>query len=282
MFLTSMVANPLIAEFARTTVNVEITWIGWARASFVPGVISFLLVPYLVFLMTRPEIRQTPEAAMMARAELAKMGPMSSAEKSVLGVFVLAFGMWMTGSWTQINNTVVAVIALCLMLILRAITWDDVLKEHAGWNALIWFGGLIGMTEGLSRLGLISWFSTHVSGLVQGWSWIPTLVLMALIYMYSHYFFASVTAHTTAFYVPLLTIAAAAGAPPYVAALVLAYLSSFTVILTPYSGGPSAVYFGGGYINVKQWWSVDFIISVVLVVIWLGIGAIWWKALGLF
>ena len=282
MFLTAMVANPLIVELAKTTVGVEITWIGWARAAFVPGVISFLLVPYLVFLMTKPEIRETPEAAIMARAELSKMGRMTRGEWSLLAVFLLAFSLWITGSWTGINGTVVALVALCLMLILNAISWDDVLAEHAGWNALVWFGGLISMTEGLSRLGLVSWFSMHVSGIVEGWSWMPALAVLGLVYIYSHYLFASITAHTTAFYVPLLTIAAAAGAPPYVAALVFAFLSSFAVILTPYSGGPSAVYFGGGYIGVKKWWTVDFVISIVLLVIWMGIGPIWWKALGLF
>ena len=282
MFLTAMVANPLIVEFAKTTAGIEITWIGWAQAAIVPGVISFLLIPYLVFLMIKPEIRQTPEAAVMARTELAKMGAMTRGEWSLLGVFLLAFGLWITGSWTQINGTVVALVALCLMLVLNAISWDDVLAEHAGWNALVWFGGLISMTEGLSKLGLVSWFSDHVSGLVAGWSWMTALALLALVYMYSHYLFASVTAHTTAFYVPLLTIAIAAGAPPYVAALVFAFLSSFTVILTPYSGGPSAVYFGGGYISVRQWWGVDFVVSIVLLVVWLGIGPLWWKALGLF
>ena len=282
MFLTAMVANPLIVELAKTTVNVEITWIGWARAAFLPGIISFLVVPYLVFLMAKPEIRETPEAAMMARAELVKMGPMTRAEWSLLGVFLLAFGLWITGSWTAINGTVVALVALCLMIVLNTISWDDVLAEHAGWNALVWFGGLISMTDGLSKLGLISWFSMHVSVLVQGWSWAPALLALGLVYIYSHYLFASITAHTTAFYVPMLTIAVAAGAPPYVAALVFAYLSSFAVILTPYSGGPSAVYFGGGYISAKQWWTVDFIVSATLILIWIGVGTIWWKMLGLF
>ena len=63
MFLTSMVANPLIAELTRKTVNIEITWTGWAIAASVPGLLSFLRMPYLIFVMTRPEIRDTPEAA---------------------------------------------------------------------------------------------------------------------------------------------------------------------------------------------------------------------------
>ncbi|HEY2844008.1 MAG TPA: DASS family sodium-coupled anion symporter, partial [Bryobacteraceae bacterium] len=236
MFLTSMVANPLIAELTRKTVNVEITWAGWAIAALVPGLISFLAMPYLVYRMTRPEIRETPEAANLARTELAKMGPLSRGERVVLGVFLLAFALWITGSWTRIDATVVGFLGLCIMLILGAITWEDVLAERTAWDALIWFGGLVGMAAMLSSLGLIAWFSAFVAGHVKGWPWLPVLGILALVYMYSHYLFASLAAHTTAFFVPFLTVAVAAGAPPYFAALTFAFFSSLCVSLTHYGG----------------------------------------------
>ena len=130
MFLTSMVANPLIAELTRKTVHIEITWAGWAIAASVPGLISFLAMPYLVFRLTKPEIRETPEAAELARTELARMGRMHRDEWVVLGVFLLVFVLWITGSWTKLDATVVALFALCLMLVLGAINWDDVLGER--------------------------------------------------------------------------------------------------------------------------------------------------------
>ena len=282
MFLTSMVANPLIAELTRKTVHIEITWAGWALAASVPGILSFLLMPYLVYRLTKPEIRDSPEAPRLARTELAAMGPMSRGEWVVLGVFLSVFLLWITGSWTQIDATVVALFGLCLMLVLGAITWDDVLGERAAWDALIWFGGLVGMAAMLSKLGLMLWFSKFVAGHVKGWPWLVSLGVLALVYMYSHYFFASLAAHTTAFFVPFLTVAVAAGAPPYFAALTFAFFSSLCVSLTHYGGGPSPVYWGSGYSDVKTWWRVGFIVSLTYIVIWMGIGPFWWKALGLF
>ncbi|HWT81263.1 MAG TPA: DASS family sodium-coupled anion symporter, partial [Candidatus Methylomirabilis sp.] len=211
MFLTSMAANPLIAELTKKTINIEITWGGWALAALVPGLISFLIMPYLILLLTKPEIRETPEAAQLAHTELAKMGPMRREEWVVLGAFVLALVLWVTGSWTHIEATVVAFLGLCLMMVLGAITWEDVLAERAGWDALIWFGGLVGMAAMLGKLGLIKWFSVFVGGHVKGWPWLPALGILALVFMYSHYFFASLTAHATAFFVPFLTVAVAAG-----------------------------------------------------------------------
>lgn len=282
MFLTSMVANPLIAELTKKTLNIELTWSGWALAAIVPGVLSLLAMPYLVFRMTKPEIKETPEAATFAREELQRMGRMHRDEWVVLGVFVLVFLLWVTGSVTQLDATVVALFGLCLMLILGAINWEDVLAERSAWDALIWFGGLVSMATMLSKLGLVPWFSTFVGGYVKGWPWTWALAVLALVYMYSHYFFASLAAHTTAFFVPFLTVAVAAGAPPYFAALVFAFFSSLCSGLTHYGGGPSPVYWGSGYATVKQWWTVGFVASLVLVAIWGGIGPVWWHALGLF
>jgi DASS family divalent anion:Na+ symporter len=282
MFLTSMVANPLIAELTRKTVHIEITWTGWAAAALVPGLISFLMTPYLVFHLTKPEIRETPKAAIMARDELSRMGKLSRHEWIVLGVFLTVFMLWITGAWTGLDPTAVAFFGLCLMLILGALTWEDVIGERAGWDALIWFGGLVGMASMLGNLGLIPWFSQFVARYVTGWSWLPALAVLALVYMYVHYFFASLTAHVTAFFVPFLVAAVAAGAPPYVAALTFAFFSSLCVSLTHYGGGPSPVYWGAGYASIRQWWTIGFAASVLFVVIWMGIGSIWWRALGLF
>ena len=226
MFLTSMVANPLIAELTQKTVHIQITWAGWAIAALVPGLLCLVAMPYLVFRLTKPEIRDTPDAADLARAELAKMGPMTRNEWIVFGVFMMVFVLWVTGSRTGLDPTVVALFGLCVMLILGALRWEDVLAERAGWDALIWFGGLVGMAAMLTTLGLIPWFSKFVGGHVAGWAWLPALGILALVYMYSHYFFASLAAHVTAFFVPFLTVAVAAGAPPYFAALTFAFFSS--------------------------------------------------------
>jgi DASS family divalent anion:Na+ symporter len=282
LFLTSMVANPLIATFTRDLTGIQITWAGWAVAAIVPGMISFFAIPYIVFRLIRPEIRETPEAADLARGELVKMGPMSRNEWIVLGVFLLVFGLWITGSFTGLEATVVAFLGLCIMLVLGALKWEDVVSERTGWDALIWFGGLVGMATMLNTLGLIPWFSKHVGTWVEGWAWLPALAILTLVYMYSHYFFASLSAHATAFFVPFLTVALAAGAPPYFAALMFAFFSSLCASLTHYAGGPSPLYWGSGYATIRQWWTVGFAASILFVIVWMGIGPFWWRALGLF
>lgn len=282
MFMTAMAANPLIVELTMKTTNIQLSWGGWALAALLPGLLSLAVMPLVIYWLARPEITETPEATALAREQLAKMGGIRKDEWVVLGVFVLALALWGTATLTKLDATVVALLGVGVMLVTGVIGWDDVLGERGGWDALIWFGGLVGMATMIGRLGLIKWFSEYVAGYVKGWAWLPALGILLLVYFYSHYGFASLTAHVSAMFVPFLTVAIAAGAPPLLAALSLAFFSNLNACLTHYGTGPAPIYFGAGYADLKTWWGIGFVASLVNIVIWLGVGPFYWKMLGLF
>jgi DASS family divalent anion:Na+ symporter len=282
MFMTAMAANPLIVELTRKTTNLELSWGGWALAALVPGLLSLAVMPLVIYWLARPEITETPQATALAREQLARMGGIRKDEWVVLGVFVLALALWGTATLTKLDATVVALLGVGIMLVTGVIGWDDVLGERSGWDALIWFGGLVGMATMIGRLGLIKWFSEVVAGYVKGWAWLPALGVLLLVYLYSHYGFASLTAHVSAMFVPFLTVAIAAGSPPLLAALGLAFFSNLNACLTHYGTGPAPIYYGAGYTDLKTWWGIGFVASLVHIVIWLGVGPFYWKLLGLF
>jgi len=281
MFMTAMAPNPLMAELAQKTANVTLTWGKWALAASVPGLLSLVIVPYLLYKIFPPQIKETPQAAQMAHEELEKMGPMKRTEKIMLLVFLLILGLWATAEWNKIDATVVALLGVSVMLLTGVIRWDDVLAEKGAWDALIWFGGLVMMAGQLNSLGLIKWFATSVGGVVTGWAWLPALIVLLLVYLYAHYGFASVAAHVTAMFPPFLAVAVAAQAPPYLAALSLAFFSSLMSGTTHYGTGPAPIFFNAGYIDQKTWWKLGLLISFVNIAIWLGVGFTWWKVLGL-
>ncbi len=282
MFLTAMAANPLAATLAADNAGVEITWGGWALAALVPGVISLLLVPWLLYRMDPPEIKETPEAADIAKKKLAEMGSMKSVEWIMLGVFVLLIVLWIFGKQLGgIYGTTAAIMGLALLLLTRVLSWDDVLNERGAWDTLVWFAALVMMASQLNSLGLIPWFGDRMGTVVSGYSWVAAFLVLSLAYFYSHYLFASNTAHVSAMYAAFLVVAIAAGAPAMLAALVLAFFSNLFSSMTHYGTGPAPVFFGSGYVEMGDWWKSGFIISVVNIVIWLGIGGLWWKILGL-
>ena len=127
----------------------------------------------------------------------------------------------------------------------------------------------------------MGWFSDAVRGLFSGMGWPTAFLALSLIYFYSHYFFAGNTAHVSAMYAGFLGAALALGAPPVLAALVLAFFSNLFSSMTHYGTGPAPVLFGAGYVTLGEWWRLGALVSVVNVVIWLGLGGLWWKILGL-
>jgi len=281
MFLTAMAANPMAQKFA-ADFGVKITWGSWFVAGIVPGLVSLLVVPYVLYLIYRPEITRTPEAVEMANAKLREMGSVTSSEWLMVGVFAIVLLMWVFGeTYFGINGTTAALVGLGLLLITGVLQWSDVLSEANAWDVLFWTGTLIMMAGFLNKMGMIPWFSRVMAASMAGHSWIVAFLVLSLTYFYAHYFFASMTAHVGAMYAAFLGVSLACGAPPMLAALVLCFFSNLHASMTHYGTGPAAALFGQGFVPIGTWWRLGFIVSVVNILIWVGIGGAWWKVLGL-
>lgn len=281
MFLTGSAPNSLVVMLTATALGFNITWGMWAMAALVPGLISILVIPYLIYKIYPPEITRTPEAKQQAHKELATMGPMSYHEKMVAGIFILSLLLWSTGRLTQLDSTMIAISGVGMLLISGVITWQDVLDENGAWDTMVWLGTMLGLADYLNKLGLFKWFAAGTSDLLNGISWEVTLVALLLIYTYTHYAFAGNTTHIVAMYVAFGSMAISAGAPVSVVALSMAFMSNLESVLTHYGNGPAVVYFGTGYVEQGSWWRIGFIVSIAYLIIWCGLGSVWWKVLGL-
>lgn len=278
MFLTSMAGNPLAADLA-TDVGIDLTWGTWALYASVPGLLSLLVIPYVLYKIYPPTTKKTPHAALYAKKQLLEMGRFSLDEKILVVVFAVIVGLWVLGPFIKMKAVVAALIGLVGLLLTKVLGWDDVLKEKSAWDTLAWFAGLVMMAGYLNKLGMTKWFSQWVVANVHGFNWVLAFGIIVLVYFYSHYFFASNIAHIGAMYPPFLALAVAVGTPPLLAALALAFFSNLFGGLTHYGCGAAPIIFGAGYVPIQKWWQYGFIISVVNIVIWLGIGGPWWHLL---
>ncbi|MCL2601656.1 MAG: anion permease [Treponema sp.] len=281
MFMTAMAANPLAAQIASDVLGLQISWMQWAVAAFVPGIVSLALLPLLMYKIYPPEIKETPEATEIAKKKLQEMGPLSKKEKQMIFVFFLILVLWIFGPNFRIDATTTALIGLCTMLLIGILDFNDIKTEQSAWDTLVWFAALVMMAAQLNTLGVIPWFSVTVTNSVSGLGWVVAFAIIALAYFYSHYFFASATAHVSAMYGALLLASVSLGAPPLFAALVLAFFSNLFMGLTHYGTGPAPVYFGSGYVTQGTWWGYAFLISVINIAIWVLVGGLWWRILGL-
>lgn len=279
-FLTGQASNLIIADLAAKNSGIQLTYLGWLAAAAVPSLVSLVVVPQLIFWLTPPEIRETPEAAKFAAEELKKLGPMSGAEKLMLGVLVAVVLMWATKELHQIDTTVAALIGISVLLLGKALDWRDLMGEQAAWSVFIWYGGLVNMAAELGKTGLTGIFAKVVGGYTEGFLWAMSLLLLSLVYFYVHYLFASITAHVLAMFVPFLAVTITVGAPAGLAVLLLAYFSNLNAGLTHYGTTPAPMYFGTGYVRQHVWWRTGLAVSFVNILIWGTIGPLWWKLLG--
>ena len=281
MFMTAMAANPLVVELTKQTANLRITWLQWALAAIVPGLLSLTIVPLLVHRLSPPAVRDTCEARALARQKLQMLGALSGGEKLMLAIFVPVLLLWITESLHGLSATTVAYIGITGLLLTRVLKWEDVLEEKGAWDTLIWFGGVVMFADKLNKVGLLKAFSGAAAGLVAGWRWPLALAVLLVIYLYTHYVFASATAHVTAMYPAFLGVAIMVGAPPLLAALSLGFFSNLNASLTHYGTGSAVVLYGAGYVGQTKWWQIGFVLSLIHLAIWLGIGFAWWELIGL-
>ncbi|HSF24423.1 MAG TPA: DASS family sodium-coupled anion symporter [Blastocatellia bacterium] len=280
MFLTGQASNPLIAKFALEVTGIDLSYSSWALGAVVPGLVSLTVIPLLLYRISPPDIKRTPAATELASAELKRMGPMTKQERLMLLVFGLVASLWMTTALHQIHYAAVALLGISVLLLTGVLTWEDALTERAAWDVFVWYGGLVRMAEALSETGITKRFADTAAGFTTEWTWWAALAILLLLYFYAHYGFASITAHSTAMYTPFLVVIIAAGAPHYVAVLLLAYCSNLMAGLTHYGTTPAPIYFGAGYLKQRTWWRLGLIASVPNILIWVAVGCAWWKILG--
>jgi DASS family divalent anion:Na+ symporter len=281
MFLTSMAANPMMAGFARTIAHVDLTWGRWAAGAALPGIAGLILIPWVIYRLYPPEIRATEAAQRVASEELRKLGPLSVRERWLTLILACVMAGWVTAPWHGVPNAFVALAAVCAILITGVLEWSELLAETRAWDALMWFGPLLMMADQLNQSGVIGVFSGGVIGHLHGWPWGALFVLLVPAYLYIHYTFASMTAQATALYQAFLSALVLGGCPPLISALALGYFSSLNAGLTHYGTGSAPVFFGSGYVSQSTWWKMGFLLSLLNLALWLGLGSLWWKALGL-
>lgn len=280
MFLTAMVSNPFMAQIAGE-MGVNIDWTTWAAAALAPGLVSLMLMPLIVYVCYPPQLKQTPEAPKIARQQLVSMGKVSFSEWLMSVIFLTTLGLWIFGDRMGIQSATTAIIGVVLLLLSRVLTWQEIVESPKVWDIFVWFSIILMMATFLNELGFIAWLSQMVEGGVEGWSWQLGFLLLGLVYFYSNYFFASKAARATAMYPAFLSVAIALGTPPMYAVLVLTAFVNLSGCLTHYGTAEAPIYHSAGYIDTTAWLRVGFLLSLVYIVVWLGVGGLWWQLLGL-
>jgi L-tartrate/succinate antiporter len=198
----------------------------------------------------------------------------------VASLACLAIVLWIFGS-AYIHATTTALLVVAIMLAAGVMTWDDVVSNREAWRALTLLATLVTLADGLNRTDFIGWFAETIARTMGGLSPELTIIGLVCVYFFSHYLFASLTAHATAMLPILLSLGLSMPAVPFEKlAIMLGLTQGIMGVLTPYATGPAPVYANSGYITSAEFWRLGTIFGFIFlaallllsapVVLWLG------------
>ncbi len=128
LFMTGYTGNLLAVKLAANA-GVTLSWGSWFIAALLPCLVSLLIVPLLVYWLTRPEIKHTPDAPGLARHELAQMGSMARGEWLMLATVGVLLVLWIFGNTLGVDATTASFVGLSILLLSGVLTWEDVKSE---------------------------------------------------------------------------------------------------------------------------------------------------------
>jgi DASS family divalent anion:Na+ symporter len=282
VFLTASATNLLVTSFAKTILNVEVTWMQWAQAIAPIALLVLLLLPLIVYWLYPPKIKHIDNRTISARG-LAEMGPTTRREKTLSWLFALALVGWATGNITKIDGTAVALGFVAACLITGVVNWNSLVSAKGAWSILMWYGGIIGMADALAKAGFFTWLTKVISRNFSfaGYSTFTILLILLLLSCGVRYFFASLAPFCTTFIPVLFTLGLVANVPKWPLIFLMGAASEFGCLLTHYSNAVAPVLFSPGYVDQATWWKVGHIIAFVCGVIYMTLGLGYWKLLGL-
>ncbi len=281
IFMTGMAPNVLAAKFAGDILGVRIDWMLWFKAALVPGFLLMLVIPWVIYLLYPPELKKIDGKA-LSKEGLEKLGPMSTAEKVLTGIFIVALIGWIVGPMFKLNEANIAVAAMCACMVFNVITWDDMAGNKGAWRTLMWFGGIVGIAGALAKAKFFVWLAAFLSVYLKtGASSYVMLAVIIVLSVLVRYIFASSTAYVVSMTPVFCTVGLAAGVEPMTLALALVFSNGYGSMVTHFGAASGPILFGSGYPDLKNWWTVGAVCAALSVIVHLTLGVAWWKMLGL-
>jgi sodium-dependent dicarboxylate transporter 2/3/5 len=238
--------------------GLQVTFLSWLLVGM-PIVVVFLPIAWWV--LTRwvypIHVKEIPGGKEIIRRQLAEMGPMTRAEKRVLGVFLLTAALWLFRPliWNRLDDSMIAMFGAMLLFFLpagdegksRLLDWEATSK--ISWGVLILFGGGLSLAAALKSNGVAEFIGNGVSGLAG----MPVFVVILLtaIVMVLLTELTSNTATTAAFLPILAAVSAGLNLSP-VMLTVPAVLAASCAFMMPVATPPNAIVFASGYVTIPQ------------------------------
>lgn len=278
LWLTAMAVNPIGVEIA-ARMGIHITFGSWLMYALLPTLAAFVLIPWFLYKIYPPEMKETPDAPLKAREALEIMGNISRNEWVTGGVFLSMLILWSLSGIFPIDKTAVAFGGLGILMATRVFGVEDFKSQGDALSTLIWFAILFALSTQLAEQGFMNAVADYFTRYLEGLGWIAAYVLLILAYVLIHYLFVSQSAHLLALFGIFLSIGISAGVPGELMAMMLLFATNFNATITPQGSSCNAIYLSSGYIQPREIYVYGGSVTLLNFLVFILIGTPWILAL---
>jgi DASS family divalent anion:Na+ symporter len=250
MFLSGTTCNYLAKGLMPKEFQSQFTWLHWAFCAL-PWSIVYLIGCYIAIKMIyrskKKSVDNTVNTEINNSSDSVKKeeecGPMSREEKITGVVLIITMLLWMTERIHGISSTIVAIIALSVLITFGIIDKKS-FKNGIAWNSLIFIGGLLNLSSVFPSLKIDKWMQHIISPIVVPLLHNPCLLIIVLcIFIYlMRFIIVSLVASISLLLLALMPLISNTGVNPFV--IVLTVVTSIYVWNINYQNSGYVIAYG--------------------------------------
>lgn len=271
--------NVAYVGYVEKRFNYTIDFVNWM---LICTPLALLLLASLYLVMVKwlfpNRIKSDVATRHLIHEEIARLGPLSVAEKRVLVIFSFTALLWITRgiineiqSVFKLDDTIIAVMCAVALFICPSgkkeegkesiLEWSDTSKM--AWGILLLFGGGISLANALEKAGLIQnlgeWLA-QFSG--NGFMLVLAITVVA---MFLSELMSNV-AQVIVFAPVVSSLAIAVGMDPLLLGIPMTLAASCAGML-PMGTPPNAIVFASGHIRLRQMTKAGFVMNIVAIIL---------------
>jgi sodium-dependent dicarboxylate transporter 2/3/5 len=235
----------------------------------------FSLYVVSVKLLFPNNISDSAEMKQVIHEKLAALGPVSTAEKRVMIVFIGTALLWITRDlinqqgWLKLDDNSIAVFGAVMLFVVpsgehgkKLLEWKD--TSHIAWGILLLFGGGIALAGALEKAGLMSKLGEWIASF-SGSNLLLLLLVVTTVSIFISEFMSNI-AQVIVFAPVVTSIAQAAGFNPIILGVALT-LGASCASMMPMGTPPNAIVFASGHIRIKDMMKAGLVMNLIAIVL---------------
>jgi len=270
--------NIVLAGFMESEYNYSISFVKWMMIG-VPFAIIMIWAIYIVLtkIVYRNKVQSLGKTADLIENEIKKLGPVSTQEKYVMGIFICAISLWIFKNSLneffpnlKLSDTTISMLAafLCFCIVHNGgfiFKWED--TKNLPWGIIILFGGGLSLANALSQAGLIDLIGSYVSE-NNSLSLFLICAFLISVMLFMTELMSNVA--LVAIFAPMVAGVALGLDLSLLQILIPVAMASSCAFMLPMATPPNAIVFASGHIKVRDMAKTGIwlnIISIVLLIL---------------